>query len=338
MTGPSPAVAATRVAVRAALADVTEGGLVLVACSGGADSLALAAATAFEAPRRGVRAGAVVVDHGLQAGSEQVAARTAAECARLGLDPVSVVRADIEAHAADRHAGGGPEAIARAARYAALAEAADEPGAAAVLLGHTRDDQAEQVLLGLVRGSGARSLAGMPRRRGVFVRPLLDLPAATTRQACADLGLQPWSDPHNSDQRFARVRARAMVEVLEAKLGPGVGAALARSARLLRADADALDRLAARAAADLGEPPWPVGDLAGLDPAVRGRVWRVLARAAGVPLGALSLRHVEEAEKLVCDYRGQGGISWPGGHVVTRQRGFIGIESPLPQIERPPVD
>ncbi|HEY8720806.1 tRNA lysidine(34) synthetase TilS, partial [Pengzhenrongella sp.] len=185
MSGPAPAVAAARLAVRADLADLPDGALVLVACSGGPDSLALAAATAFVAPRAGLRAGAVVVDHGLQRGSARVADDAATACRVLGLAPVRVVRVDVGAR-------GGPEAAARTARYDALEAAAVELGAAAVLLGHTLDDQAETVLLGLARGSGARSLAGMPARRGSLRRPLLGLRRADTLAVCAALGLEPW--------------------------------------------------------------------------------------------------------------------------------------------------
>lgn len=381
VTGPAPAVAATRSAVRRALAElkrdhrarpaeqarplqpVRSGSLVLVACSGGADSLALAAATAFEAPRAGLRAGAVIVDHGLQAGSGEVAREAASACAGLGLDPVLVAPVEVEAagragadvettggpdtqadtgrmtpdEEAERQespggsetAGGGPEALARAARYAAFARAARDHGAVAVLLGHTRDDQAEQVLLGLARGSGARSLGGMPPTRGMFVRPLLGLPASTTRRACADLGLRPWSDPHNADARYLRVRARKLLGEMEAQLGPGVVAALARSADLLRSDADALDALAASVWEGLGGPPWQAHDLAALDDAVRGRVWRLAARETGVPLGSLSHRHVAEADRLLLDYRGQAGVSWPGGHIVRRRGPHVSIEPPV---------
>src|SRR5580692_10028441 len=154
--GPHPAVAQARACVRRCLGDLEPGDLILAACSGGADSLALAAALAHEAPRLGLRAGGVTVDHGLQAGSARQAAAVAALLAGLGLDPVRSVRVAVAAAAGH----GGPEAAARAARYDALDEAARSTGAVAVLLGHTRDDQAETVLLGLARGSGARSLAG----------------------------------------------------------------------------------------------------------------------------------------------------------------------------------
>src|SRR5260370_5882290 len=155
-----PAVAAVRLAVRRSLADLCDGSLVLAACSGGADSLALAAALAFEAPKAGLRAGAVTVDHGLQDGSDRQAGRTAVTLRAMALDPVLQVRADVaERGAGERYRG--PEAAAREARYTALDAAAATSGAAAIMLGHTMDDQAETILLGLARGSGARSLAGM---------------------------------------------------------------------------------------------------------------------------------------------------------------------------------
>ncbi|NKX52246.1 tRNA lysidine(34) synthetase TilS, partial [Arthrobacter deserti] len=212
--------------------------LLLVACSGGPDSLALAAVAAFfgRLRRDGTRAfrvGAVVVDHGLQEGSAAVAERTRGQLEGLGLAPVQVRRVQVQG------AGTGPEAAARAARYAALGEAAAEPGAAAVLLGPTLDDQAEQVLLGLGRGSGTRSLAGMPQRRGIFLRPFLALRRADTEALCRLEGLRPWHDPTNEDPAFMRSRVRSQVlPFLEEQLGPGVAQALWRSAQILRADAD----------------------------------------------------------------------------------------------------
>src|SRR6478736_3441411 len=318
MPGPDPAVAATRLAVREHLAGVPEGSVVLVACSGGPDSVALAAALAFEAPRSGVRAVAVVVDHGLQDRSAQVAEDAAALCREIGLDPVEVVRADV------RTSGAGLEADARSARDAA----------SMVLIGHTRDDQAEQVLLGLSRGSGARSLSGMPVRRDRFVRPLLGLPRATTLAACAAYGIDPWDDPHNSDDSFRRVRARRLLATLESDLGPGFGAALARSADLLREDADYLESLALTARADL--PVGPDGDgvdlaaLAALPRAIRTRVWRLLAAEAGAPLADVSAAHVESLDALLTSWHGQGPLHVPGGIAVARTGGAIRF-SPLRQ-------
>ncbi len=327
MSGPHPAVAAVRSAVRAALADLagaatpaTPGAapgarLVLAAVSGGADSLALAAALAFEAPGAGLRAGAVVVDHGLQVGSAGVGAAAAATCRDLALAPVIVRPVRVG------ETGRGPEADARRARYDALGAAADDRGAVAVLLGHTLDDQAETVLLALARGSGTRSLSGMARRRGRWRRPLLDLPRTTTRAACAAQGLVVWDDPHNGDPRFARVRARAVLRQLEDRLGPGVVVGLARSAALARDDADALDDLAAAAHADLGGGhDLSVVGLLALAPAVRRRVLR---RVTGP---AATSTHLAAVEALVTRWHGQGPVALPGGASARRLRGRVVVE------------
>ncbi len=248
--GPHPAVAELRNAVRDGLTGLPPGGLVLVACSGGADSLALAAALAFTAPRLRLRAGGVTVDHGLQPGSAARARDVAARLTGLGLDPVIQTTVSVPGH---DQAHQGPEAAARSARYEALDAAARRSGAAAILLGHTLDDQAETVLLGLARGSGARSLAGMPARRGLYRRPLLSVRRPVTRAACVAQDLPVWDDPHNEDPRFSRSRVRhEVMPVLESALGPGVAEALARSAGQLRADADFLDALAATEAERAG--------------------------------------------------------------------------------------
>ena len=305
----------------------------LVACSGGADSLALAAATAAEARRAGLRAGAVTVDHGLQAGSAERATAVATTCRNLELDPVEVAAVVVGS-------AGGPEAAARDARRGGLLEVARRTGAFAVLLGHSLDDQAETVLLGLARGSGARSLAGMAPVSGpggIFVRPLLGVPRAVLAQACAEFGLEPWTDPHNTDSRYARVRVRARaLPVLEAELGPGVATALARTAALLRADADALDAWAAEAAAQVteaaaeagadaaaqarGSEPRAlrVGALETLPTAVRRRVLRVAALSAGCPAGSLTAAHVAALDALVTSWHGQGPLDLPGSVRASR--------------------
>jgi tRNA(Ile)-lysidine synthase len=321
-------VAAARRAVRAELADLAPGALVLVACSGGPDSLALAAATAFVAPRAGLRAGAIVVDHGWFAGSAQVARAAVAACRELGLDPVQSRRAS------RRPSRSGPEAGARSARYAVLDEVAERSGAAVVLLGHTQDDQAETVLLGLVRGSGTRSLAGMPARRGRYRRPLLGLPRAITRQVCSVLGLEPWTDPANIDPAFTRSRVRALLPELDAALGPGLVAALARTATLAGEDAAALDRYtdqvvqqAAVAAGPVGDPNTvvrvDVATLAASVDAVRRRALLAAARRAGCPAGSLSRRHALALDALVVRWRGQGPVHLPGGVVAIRSCGTL---------------
>lgn len=313
--GPAPAVAAVRNAVRAAVGDLLPGDLVLAACSGGADSLALAAALAFVAPRTDLRAGAVTVDHGLQEGSAGRADTVAGILGSFGMDPVFREKASVRAP-------GGPEAAARAARYAALADVAERSGAAAVLLGHTLDDQAETVLLGLGRGSGARSLAGMPPRRGVFRRPLLGIRRATTRDACAALGLDTWHDPHNADRRFARVRVRLdALPALEQALGPGVAEALARTADQLRADAEVLESMSARLSP--AHSPLSACSLREMPEAVRSRVLRSAAISAGCPPGALTAAHVARVTELVTGWHGQRWVDLPGGVRAFRQDGRV---------------
>jgi tRNA(Ile)-lysidine synthase len=291
VTGPPPATAAVRVAVRRALPD----GPVAAAVSGGADSLALAAALGFERPG----SYALVVDHGLQPGSAEVAARAADACRGLGLEARVLVASP----------AGRDEGAARTARYAALDAAADGLALDAVLLGHTLDDQAETVLLGLARGAGARALGGMAPVRGRYRRPLLTVRRSTTHQACAEAGLVPWDDPHNADPSYARVRARHRVlPILETHLGPGTAEALARTAAQLREDADALDALTP----DTDD----VDALAALPAALRSRALKRLAeRVCGA---AVTSAHVEALRALVDDWHGQGPVALPGGHLIGR--------------------
>ena len=295
--------------------------LVLVACSGGADSMALAAATVFEAAKLGVRAGAVTVDHGLQTGSTTRAVEVAARLRDLGLDPVDALGVNVPA--ARGH--GGPEAAARDARYGALEAAAERHGARAVLLGHTRDDQAETVLLGLARGSGTRSLSGMPVVTGRYRRPFLELDRATTRAACHVLDLPVWDDPHNADPAYTRARVRhEVLPVLEKHLGGGVVEALARTARLFRDDADALDVWADQVEAEVTHPDGlDCARLAELPAAVRRRVLRRAALAAGAPGGELFARHIEAMDQLVTAWHGQGPVHLPGNVRLRRQTGRL---------------
>jgi len=302
-----------RRAVRASLDDLAAGDLVLVALSGGADSLALAAAAAFEAPRAGLAAGAVVVDHGLQPGSAGVAAAAAAQAAAIGLAPVVVRKVSVGG-------AGGPEAAARDARYAALAAVAAETDAAAVLLGHTLDDQAETVLLGLARGSGPTSLQGMEAVSGPWRRPLLAVRREATAASCADLGLEPWSDPHNDDPAFARVRVRTTVlPVLERELGPGVAEALVRTAAQLREDSEALDHFAEEQAEEVADHAeagisLDVRSLAANPAALRQRLIRLAVQSEFAV--TLSRAQTLEVARLVTDWHGQGAVSLPGVTVV----------------------
>jgi tRNA(Ile)-lysidine synthase len=323
--GPDPAVAAVRLAVRRCLTQVPPGPVV-VACSGGADSLALLAATVFECRGTGRTVLGATVDHDLQVGSGAQADVVVAQMARLGVHETLAARVHVEP------AGVGVEAAAREARYAVLEEVASRTGAAAVLLGHTMDDQAETVLLGLARGSGGRSIAGMRRSFGPFHRPLLDLTRSQTEQACRAEGIEFWVDPHNADPRFLRPRVRHRVlPVLEEELGPGVAATLARTADQLREDMEALDRWAETAYAEVLRPraetpvALDVDGLTALDPALRRRVLRTAALAAGAPGDELFRVHVLALEELVTAWRGQRMVQLPGHLAGVRSGSTLSI-------------
>lgn len=308
--GLDPAVAEIRRAVRAALAGVD--GSVVIGLSGGADSLALTAAVAFEAPKLGIAATAVVIDHGLQSGSDIVATRAVAAAQQLGLE-ARTVRVTVGGD-------GGLEAAARDARRTALRDAACTAGARTILLAHTLDDQAETVLIGLARGSGATSLAGMaPLRHDdnlVWLRPLLGVRREATRAACVAQGLPAWHDPHNLDRRFLRVRVRQdVLPVLEDGLGPGVAEALARTAEQLREDAAAFAEMIDETIEDIVEPAEAgiavsVAALAANPAALRNRIIRHVVHSEFGQ--SLTRAQTIEVARLVTDWRGQGPIDLPG--------------------------
>ncbi|KQY50228.1 MULTISPECIES: tRNA lysidine(34) synthetase TilS [unclassified Nocardioides] len=304
-----PAVAAVRLVVRRTLAPLAPGTTVVVACSGGADSLALLAAAVFEGHKMSLRVVGATVDHGLQDGSAGRAAVVVRQMAELGADETVSARVTVSSE-------GGPEAAAREARYAVLEQMAEHLGAATVLLGHTRDDQAETVLLGLTRGSGGRAIAGMRRSFDGFARPLLDVSRADTTAACEAEGIDVWHDPHNTDPRFTRVRVRhTVLPVLESELGPGVAVALARTADLVRPDMEYLDGLADAAYDRLRDQVpegLPVDELAALPGPLRTRVLRLAALDAGAIGSELFHEHVRAIDALITDWRGQRWIDLPG--------------------------
>ena len=191
------------------------------------------------------------------------------------------------------------------------------------LLAHTKNDQAESVLLGLARGSGTRSLSGMAEVNGTFIRPLLEIDRALTEECCRENQISPWIDPHNSDLHYARVRVRSQVlPILESNLGPGIVDALARSSQILREDADALDALAAQF---LSGGVLEVEELAKLPKAIRIRVLRLAIYGAGAPAGTLSADHLAPVEALITNWHGQGEISLPGGVKVARISGRLSL-------------
>lgn len=335
--------------------------LVLVACSGGRDSMALAAVSHIVCTSMGVRCGAVIVDHGLQEGSERVAGEAADRCRALGLGPVIVRNATVQAR------GEGLEAAARQARYNELCAAARESGAIAVLLAHTMDDQAETVLIGLLRSRGVDALAGMPQvftRSGVtFARPLLTLTRAETTGICEDLGVEYWDDPTNGDAVDGELpndyplRSRVrhdLLPAIERFAGFNVTRHFAESARLARMDKEYLDQ---RSDEVMGEAvaavDWPASSAAVSTDAPRACVagdtndsshgiglmisvkriarepeairLRVIAHAlsqAGVNASAAQIAAID---RLVVDWHGQGGVSLPRGYSANRKKHVIRV-------------
>ena len=317
----NPATVAIRSAVRECLSSCSAGDTVLVAVSGGADSLALAAALVPESKNALINLVGVTIDHQLQKNSGEQAEKVRTQLFELGFSEIEIVKVDVEMI-------DGLEASARRARYAALDAIAEKYNAKLIFLGHTLNDQAESVLLGLARGSGARSLSGMARCTGKYCRPLLAITRFETLAACAENSLTPWIDPHNSDSQFARVRVRTTaLPKLEETIGPGITEALARSADLLRDDADALDGWANQVAVGLDLSDLEISLLADLPKAVRTRLLRMAIYAAGAPTGSITADHVASVEAFVTSWHGQGACSLPGGVKVSRISGRLSLLS-----------
>jgi len=284
--------------------------------------MALAVALLLESSAKQIRIIPVVVDHGLQINSAEVATSVVAKLKNLGFEDVFSARAHVTMQ-------DGIEASARRARYQVFQQALDTYSSTVFFLGHTLDDQAETVLLGLARGSGTKSLSGMPEVIGPFIRPLLRIESATTDAACVEYGIEIWNDPHNLNEDFRRVRVRKnILPAMEENLGPGISDALARSARLLREDATALDEWAARIYGELDPKNLDIEVLSGLPKAVRSRVIRMAIYAAGAPSGSISADHIVPIEALVTNWRGQGAADLPGGVKVARISGRLSLSTP----------
>ena len=312
---------AIRNAVREQLERCEAGDCILVAVSGGADSLALAYATLVESSPLAIKAIAVTIDHQLQEKSSDQAAKVEKQLRAMGYQDVMVAKVKVSLES-------GLEAGARSARYEALQRIALEKNAVKVLLGHTRDDQAESVLLGLARGSGTRSLSGMAIENGIYLRPLLALTRAQTEAACTEFGIEYWNDPHNENHDFSRVRVRREVlPVMEEQIGPGIAAALARSAALLRDDADALDAIASAEISRHNLTDLECSELELLPRAIRTRILRTAIYAAGAPSGSISADHIGAVEALVTSWHGQGLVSLPGGVKVERISGRLSLSN-----------
>ena len=308
-----------RRAARNALAHFEPGDRILLAVSGGADSLLLAAATNLEASKVGIQLHALVVDHQLQNGSGDVAASAQKKLIELGITEAKVAQVLVS----NNSGNGGMEAAARSARYKALDDEADRIGAVAIFLGHTEDDLAETVLLGLARGSGTRSLSGMAFHVGRYVRPFLELTRAQVLAACKESGIEFWSDPQNEDSSFARVRVRnEILPRMEKEIGPGISKALARTSRILREDADALDLIAGDLFATLVDPTQiPIELISELPSAVRKRVIKRAIEAMGAP--TLTAEQIQEVDALIGAWKGQGAVALAGGITVRRDSGRL---------------
>ena len=293
------------------LADLEAGDTVLVGLSGGADSLALLKCAVIVGKAQSFNVGAIIIDHQLQDESK-VTSQTAAQLATdLGADPVLIFNVTV----ATGPGSGGIEAAARDARREAFTRVAADYDAKAILLGHTLEDQAETVLLGLARGSGARSLSGMRATDGLYRRPFLGISREIVRNEVADL--KAFEDPHNSDSKFSRVRARnTVLPIMESELGPGITNALARTADLLRDDADALDALASFEITRVSDD---VNLIASLPRAIRTRVLRQLAITNGCDINALTREHVLAIDGLITNWHGQGPLNLPGAVNVERR-------------------
>ena len=305
--------------IRKSVKPWVSGETILFGCSGGTDSMALAAALLKESNNSKIIP--VVVDHGLQSNSAEIAAQTVAKLKELGYSEVATARANVEVT-------DGLEASARRARYLIFKQFIDSYQPKYFMLAHTLNDQAESVLLGLARGSGARSLSGMAIVNNIFVRPLLKNTRAQTAAACIEAGIKVWDDPHNLDERFARVKVRRnLLPIFEENLGPGITEALARTADLLRDDADALDDFANQYFSQADASNLDVAELERLPKAIRTRVLRLAIYKAGAPSGMLSADHIASAEALISDWHGQKEVSLPGNVKLSRISGRITLST-----------
>ena len=311
----SPAQGLIRLAVRNCLTSNTKPGQkLLLAVSGGADSLALAAACEFEAKKLGLKIAAAVIDHSLQNNSDKVAAQTAKTLATLGFEEVVVMKIAVGK-------AGGPEAAARTARYTALETIRQKTKSNFVVLGHTASDQAETVLLGLVRGSGSKSLSGMSEKTGVLLRPLLGIERATTEAFCKDSGIKYWSDPQNKDEKFLRVMIRKHVlPFLEKQLGGSVAASLVRTADQLREDNTYLESQADKSFKKYAKVSGSgiSFDAKAIEKLPAAILNRVIKKALDGFGSESSRTHVLAVSDLVLSWHGQKPLALPGVRVVRK--------------------
>ncbi len=308
-------------AVQNLLKNFDAGDLVLVGCSGGADSLALAWTTLVVGKRLELKTGAVIVDHQLIPESNSVALNAKKQCEELGIQEVIIKKVNVE----QNHEG--LEAAARIARYEAFENVLHETNAQAILLAHTQDDQAETVLMRLTRGSGAKSLSGMAQVSGKYLRPFLHLRKKLVHDSLDLIGLKAWQDPANTDHQFLRVKVRheLMPKIVEV-LGESAISSLDKTSQLLRLDNQALEDLAQQflgSQKDVKTNGLEISELEKLPEAIRTRVLRIFAIASGVHPGPFSFEHIEAIDALVKNWHGQGNVDLPGFIQATRVDGSL---------------
>ncbi len=308
-------------AVQNLLKDLDPGDLVLVGCSGGADSLALVWTTSVVGKRLELKTGAVIVDHQLIPESNDVAQNAKKQCEELGIEKVIIKKVEVN------QTNEGLEAAARIARYEAFENVLHETNAKVILLAHTQDDQAETVLMRLTRGSGAKSLSGMSAISGKYLRPFLHLRKKIVHDSLDLIGMKAWQDPANFDNQYLRVKVRQelMPKLIEV-LGEGAISSLDKTSQLLRLDNQALDELAQQfidAQDDVKKNGLKVKELENLPEAIRTRVLKICAVASGVHPGPFSFEHIEAIDALVKNWHGQGNVDLPGFIQATRVDGSL---------------
>lgn len=316
-----------RQVVRPWLQDVTA--RIGIGVSGGADSLALAIALVAECKKEKIETFGIIIDHQLQDGSDAVALATQTTLNKIGVTKSIIRKVWVELE-------DGMEASARRARYQAFSDVIEEFDLDNLFLAHTQNDQAEGVLLGLARGSGSKSLSAMASVNGKFIRPLLAITREQTVAVCEENKIEYWKDPQNDDLSFARVKVRRQIlPLMEEMIGPGIVAALARSAKMLREDNLALEGYAREFLSKLESPKrdsgeldaWEldIAELGRLPLAVRSRVLREAIFRAGTTPGALTAEHLSAVEALITNWHGQGAVSLPDGVKVSRISGRLSL-------------
>jgi len=312
-------------AVQKLLHDFSPADLVLVGCSGGADSLSLAWCTQVVGKRLDLKVGAVIIDHQLFTNSAEVANKAKEQCVDLDLDPVIIKKVDVE------KTNEGIEAAARVARYKAFEEILKETNATALLLAHTQDDQAETILMRLSRGSGAKSLSGMQAVNGKYLRPFLHIRKKIVHESLKLINLEPWQDPANNDNQFLRVKVRneLMPKLIEV-LGDSAINSLDKTSQLLRDDNQALEEIAQNywnTNSEVKTMGLNVLDIEKMPKAIRTRIVKIAALEAGAIPGPLTFEHIEAIDALITNWHGQGNVDLPGFIHAQRSDGRIKFQS-----------